>query len=77
MCKHLYIYNLHPWGLSNIYMELDSISKQISKVLEFEKMCQNWWVQYLKLEGSTTNLHLDNLHTKKKKMSKPISKAFF
>jgi len=65
MCKYFYLYNFHPWELSNIYIELDSIFKRISKVLEFEKMCQNWWVRCLKLEGSTTNLHLDNLHTKK------------
>jgi hypothetical protein len=64
MCKYLYLYNLHPWGLSNIYMELDSIFKQIPKVLEFEKMCQNRWVRCLKLEGSNTNLRLDNLKKK-------------
>jgi hypothetical protein len=57
-------------------MAPDSILKQSPKVPEFEKMCQNWWVQCLKLEASTTNLHLDNLK-KKIKMSKPISKAFF
>jgi hypothetical protein len=40
-------------------------------------MCQNWWVKCLKLEGSTTNLHLDNLHPKKKNVKTYIKGFLF